>query len=280
MPVSQKNWFITGCSTGLGRALAECALRKGDRVAITARNVAAIEELGARFPTTGIVLPLDVTNSASIDHAVSEAIKRLGDIDVLINNAAYGVNGPLEETTADQYRQLFDTNYFGPVEVMRRVLPNMRARRHGHVINISSLAAIAGAAETGHYAASKAALAMASEVLAEEVRPLGLKVTIIELGTYPTSGVGNMQWVDSSIPDYRETAATIRKLIIEYSGHEVGDTNGAARAIIQIAEEAQPPVRLPLGTDAVALAYATLEKRRAELDAWRVLGESTARTPS
>ena len=277
---ANNTWLNTGCSTGLGRALAEEGLERSNNVVITARNRDTITEFERRYPGKALTMSLDVTNGAQINEVVARAVSEFGGIDVLFNNAACVLNGAVEEATDPEYRPMFETNYFGPLALMRAVLPGMRKNRRGHIINISSMAAITGVIGFGHYAATKAALVLLSESLAEEVRPLGIRVTIIELGGHATKGSENMTIAVNAIPDYADTVATRQKWIRENSGREMGDARLAARAIVTAVSDANPPLRISIGADAVQRTYAKLASRKEEVDRWRELSESSARTPA
>jgi NAD(P)-dependent dehydrogenase (short-subunit alcohol dehydrogenase family) len=179
-------WLITGCSTGLGRALAQGALARGDTVAATARDAASIQELVDAHPETALALPLDVTDRGQITRAVREVQERFGGIDVLVNNAGYGYRAAVEEADDSDVQALFATNFFGPVAMIKGVLPDMRARRHGTVVNISSIGARRSPPGSGYYAASKAALEALTASLRKEVEPLGIAAMIVEPGAFRT----------------------------------------------------------------------------------------------
>lgn len=275
----RKTWFVTGCSSGLGRALAEEGLSRGNNVVVTARNPETIASFERRHPGRVLSLTLDVTDRSQIAEAVARARSTFGAVDLLFNNAAGVLNGAVEEVAEDEYRPLFETNFFGPLALMQAVLPAMRQRRGGHIVNISSMAAITGVIGFGHYGATKAALVLLSEALAEEVRALGIKVTIIELGGHATKGSENMALAARAIPDYAGTVAARQRWIRANAGREPGDARLAARAIADAVLSADPPLRIPIGADAVERSYRKLESRREEIDRWRELSESSRRAP-
>ncbi|BAS10891.1 uncharacterized oxidoreductase SSP0419 [Arthrobacter sp. Hiyo4] len=202
-------WLITGCSTGLGRALAQTVLANGHNAVVTARNVTAVEGIAAAYPDTALALPLDVTNTAEIGPVVEHGRARFGGIDVLVNNAGYGYRAAVEEADDADIRQLFDTNFFGVVSMIKAVLPGMRASRAGFILNISSIGARISPAGSGYYSASKAALESLSGSLHKELKPLGINVTVIEPGAFRTDFAGrSLTQSATPIKDYAETAGS------------------------------------------------------------------------
>ncbi|GLY38521.1 short-chain dehydrogenase/reductase [Amycolatopsis sp. NBRC 101858] len=265
-----ENWFITGCSTGLGRALAEAVLGRGLRAVVTARDPAQVADLVARHGDRALVLPLDVTDHAQVADAVKQAEAAFGRIDVLVNNAGYGYLAAIEEGEDDEVRKLFDANVFGLADVTRAVLPGMRARRSGHVVNVSSLGGLAAFGATGYYHATKFAVEGLSESLAAEVAPLGIKVTIVEPAAFRTNWSGpSMRQSATRIDDYAETAGARRAATTATYGHQPGDPVRAAEAILTAVEAPEPPLRLLLGKAAYDIATARLDTLRAGFDAWR-----------
>ncbi|MCQ8240025.1 oxidoreductase [Rhizosaccharibacter radicis] len=263
-------WFITGCSTGFGRELARLVLARGWRTAITARNPDQLSDLVAEGGDRVLPLRLDVTDAAAIERAVAEAEGRFGRIDVLVNNAGYGYLAAIEEGEDAGIRQQFETNVFGLAALIRRVLPGMRRRRRGHVVNISSIGGLVGFAATGYYHATKFAVEGLSESLAVEGAPLGIKVTIVEPGPFRTDWAGrSIIESDTRISDYEETAGARRQQTRERSGNQPGDPVRGAEAIIAAVEAAEPPLRLLLGAPAFELAQKKLESMRANFDAWK-----------
>jgi NAD(P)-dependent dehydrogenase (short-subunit alcohol dehydrogenase family) len=269
-------WLITGCSTGLGRALAQTVLAHGHNAVVTARNVNAVRDIAADFPDTALALPLDVTDKEQISTAVQQAQARFGGIDVLVNNAGYGYRAAVEEADDADVRQLFDTNLFGAVDMIRAVLPDMRAKQTGAILNISSIGARISPAGSGYYSATKAALEGLSGSLHKELQPLGISVTAIEPGAFRTDFAGrSLTQSSTAIPDYAETAGRRRKENDTVHGTQPGDPVKAAEAIIAVVESPNPPSLLVLGQDAYGAFAAVADAQRAELDQWRELSLST-----
>ncbi|MCR6487973.1 oxidoreductase [Amycolatopsis sp. OK19-0408] len=265
-----ENWFITGCSTGLGRALATAVLERGLRAVVTARDPGQVADLVAAHGDRALALALDVTDHAQVAAAVRAAETAFGGIDVLVNNAGYGYLAAIEEGSPDEVRELFDTNVFGLADVTRAVLPGMRARRSGHVVNVSSLGGLAAFGATGYYHATKFAVEGLSESLAAEVAPLGIKVTIVEPAAFRTNWSGpSMRQSATRIDDYAATAGARRTATTATHGHQPGDPARAAEAIIDAVSAADPPLRLLLGKAAYDIATARLDTLRAEFDSWR-----------
>src|SRR6478735_2981435 len=269
-------WLITGCSTGLGRALAQAVLAHGHNAVVTARNVNAVKDIAADYPDTALALPLDVTDKEQISSAVQQAQARFGGIDVLVNNAGYGYRAAVEEADDADIRQLFDTNLFGAVDMIKAVLTDMRAKRAGAILNISSIGARISPAGSGYYSATKAALEGLSGSLHKELQPLGISVTAIEPGAFRTDFAGrSLTQSAAAIPDYAETAGKRRKEHDTVHGTQPGDPVKAAEAIIAVVESPNPPSLLVLGQDAYGAFSAVADAQRAELDRWRDLSLST-----
>ncbi len=263
-------WFITGCSTGFGRELAKLVLERGWRAAVTARKPEQLESLVAGHGNRALALQLDVTVHGEIVDAVHKAEAELGRIDVLVNNAGYGYLAAIEEGEDDQIRAQFETNVFGLADLIRQVLPGMRKRRHGHIVNFSSIGGLVSFAATGYYHASKYAVEGLSESLAIEVAPLGIKVTLVEPGPFRTDWAGrSIIQSKTAIDDYAETAGQRRKQTQERSGNQVGDPIRAAEAVIKVVEAKDPPLRLLLGAPALELAYGKIDKLKANFDSWK-----------
>jgi NAD(P)-dependent dehydrogenase (short-subunit alcohol dehydrogenase family) len=268
-------WLITGCSSGLGRALAEHALERGDRVAVTARDRATVTDLAARYGERALALRLDVTDPQSVREAVHRCEAEFGHIDVLVNNAGYGYLAAIEEGEDAAVRALYETNVHGVVTVLKAVLPGMRARRSGSIVNVSSFGGLAAFAATGYYHATKFALEGLSESLAAELAPLGITVTIVEPGGLRTQWAGtSMQQSPTRLDDYEQTAGKRREATLGGSGRQPGDPVRAAAAIAAAVDADTPPLRLLLGSDALAGARARLERMRGEIDANEALTKS------
>ncbi|SED15638.1 NADP-dependent 3-hydroxy acid dehydrogenase YdfG [Amycolatopsis tolypomycina] len=263
-------FFITGCSSGLGRALAEAVLDRGLRAVVTARDPARVADLVAAHGDRAPALPLDVTDHAQVVDAVKRAETAFGRIDVLVGNAGYGYLAAVEEGEDEEIRKLFDTNVFGLADVTRAVLPGMRARRSGHIVTVSSLGGLAAFGATGYYHATKFAVEGLSESLAAEVAPLGIKVTIVEPAAFRTHWSGpSMRQSAIRIDDYAETAGARRKATLATYGRQPGDPARAAEAILAAVGSDEPPLRLLLGRAAYDIATARLDTLRATFDTWR-----------
>ena len=262
-------WFITGCSTGFGRELAKLVLEHGWCTVVTARNLQAIQDLSTGYDGRSLALKLDVTKEAQITEAVKQAEATFGGIDVLVNNAGYGYMAGVEEGEDEEVRAMFETNFFGLVNMARAVLPGMRQRRSGHIVNISSMGGFIGQASSGYYNATKFAVEGLSEALAKEVEPLGIKVVIVEPGPFRTDWAGrSLKQTGDGIEDYAKTAGTRRQAIASGSGKQPGDPVRGARAIIEAVQSTNPPLRLLLGRMALETARGKLELLRQDFDAW------------
>ena len=262
-----KTWVLTGCSSGFGRLLALAAARRGDRVIATARNVAAIAELAEPFDGRMIVLPLDVTDASAAKAAVAAAVERFGGFDVLVNNAGYGLFGAIEEGTPEEYRPMFETNVFGLIEITRAALPLLR-RSGGTIVNMSSGAGIAGSGGGGYYHAAKFAVEGISEALADELKPFGIRVLIVEPGPFRTEFLGrSITMAANQMPEY---AATSRANYRDTNnGRQAGDPDKAIAVILQAVDADEAPLHLPLGPAAHAIAERKLAAFRRDIDAWR-----------
>jgi NADP-dependent 3-hydroxy acid dehydrogenase YdfG len=269
-------WFITGSSSGLGLEVAKLALARGWRVVLAARRPEALAALSRQYPEHAMTVHLDVTDSASIADAVDAAQTRFGSIDVLVNAAGYGYLAAIEEGEEDAIRAQFETNVFGLLAVTRRVLPGMRARRRGHIVNFSSLGGLVAFAATGYYHATKFAVEALSESLSHEVKPLGIAVTIVEPGAFRTDWAGRSMIASKTvIDDYAQTAGKRRETTKASSGRQPGDPARAAAALIAAMESETPPLRLLLGKSALDLALKRVEDLRANFEAWRHVTEGT-----
>jgi NAD(P)-dependent dehydrogenase (short-subunit alcohol dehydrogenase family) len=273
---SMPTWFITGCSTGLGRALAEAVLERGENAVITARDAGRLADLAKAHPGTALALALDVTDDEQVAAAVRQAEGTFGGIDVLVNNAGYGYRAAVEEGDPADVRRLFATNFFGPVALIKAALPGMRARRSGAIVNISSIGALRCPPGSGYYSASKAALEAMTGSLRKEAEPLGIKVIVIEPGGFRTDFSGrSLTQSATAIGDYAETAGRRRKENDTVDGTQPGDPARAAQAVIEVVAAPRPPSLLLLGRDALATATAVLDAQRAEVEEWRELSAST-----
>ena len=269
-------WFVTGSSTGFGRELVEEALAQGDRVVATARKPETLEDLTRQYPQTAKAIRLDVTKPGEAVAAVEEAVAAFGRIDVLVNNAGYGLIGALEEVSDEDLRRQFETNVFGVVNVLRAALPVLRKQRSGHILNLSSVGGFVSFPATSPYAATKFAVEAFSEALSQELAHLNIKVTIIEPGAFRTDFNGRSLVPPSQpLADYPVTPQFLN-WIQEMDGKQPGDPRKAARAMIKVVAAEKPPVRLPLGEDAITLIEAKLEAVKQELAEWRQTGVETA----
>ncbi|HLK87752.1 MAG TPA: oxidoreductase [Candidatus Binataceae bacterium] len=268
-------WLITGASRGLGLSIAQAVLERGGTVIAAARDrQRAREALGAServFP-----VEMDVTDGASIQNAAATVLRRFGKIDVLVNNAGYGLIGAIEELEPAEIEGVFKTNFFGVHQVLRAFLPALRARRAGWIVNISSVGGFSASAGAGAYNASKFALEGLSEALAQELTPLGIRVLIVEPGYLRTDFLDDsMRTAKTTLADYAETAGRTVKLMAERNRKQPGDPRKAARAIVNAVESAHPPLRLILGPDAVERVANKLAAVRRDLDGWREVAMST-----
>jgi NAD(P)-dependent dehydrogenase (short-subunit alcohol dehydrogenase family) len=268
--------LVTGVSTGFGRALAEAALAKGDRVVGTVRSEAAKEEFEALKPGQALGRVLDVTNFAAITPMVAEIEKSVGPIEVLVNNAGYGFEGILEESTLDEIHHQFDVNVFGAVAMIQAVLPGMRKRRSGRILNITSMGGYITFPGIGVYNGSKFALEGISESLAKEVKGLGIHVTAVGPGGFRTDWAGrSLIRKERSIADYDAVFDPVRKRRQDMSGKQTGDPKKAAQAMLTLIEAENPPMHLLLGSDALRLVREKLDFLKSEFDAWEKLTLST-----
>ncbi len=269
-------WLVTGCSSGLGRALAARVLSRGERVIATARSQEALDVLSAGFPETCRVLALDVTNREQVRSVVSQAAEAFGRLDVVVNNAGYGAVGAFEELGEEQIARNFDTNFFGALEIIRAALPILRAQGSGHIVNISAAAAISNYAGFSIYGATKWALEGVSESLAAELKPLGIKVTIVQPGPFRTDFIGrSLERAESHIADYDRTSGKFLRFLETMAGKQPGDPDKAAEAIIEAVESDAPPLRLVLGkyaNDKLRRKLADAERERA---AWEHVALAT-----
>jgi NAD(P)-dependent dehydrogenase (short-subunit alcohol dehydrogenase family) len=260
-------WFITGASTGFGRELAEQTLRAGHKVVATARKPEQLADLASQYRDFALVLPLDVTSQSSVDAAASAAIETFGRIDVLVNNAGYGLAGAIEEATEAEFIPVFETNVFGLIRVTKAFLPQFRKQRSGHIVNLSSIGGLVGLPGWGYYNATKFAVNGLSEALAVELEPLGVHVTIVEPGPFRTDFLGRSgQEAALRIADYDATAGKTREYMASQAGKQKGDPVRAVEAIISAVESSTPPKHLLLGERALTLFRARLDQWKTNLD--------------
>ena len=272
-----KTWFITGCSEGgIGAGIARAVLKRGYNAVVTARNTEKVAGIVKDYPETALALALDVTDRAGVTAAVKAAQERFGQIDVLVNNAGYCFRSSVEEAERGGVDRMFETNFFGPVALIQAVLPGMRERRGGAIVNISSIGAVRTGAASGYYAATKAALELMSEGLAAELRPLGIRTMIVEPGAFRTHFYdSSLKGADMTIGDYAETAWKRSPQNAVNQGNQPGDPAKAGDVLIDVLESANPPLRLLLGSDAVKIVRGALESRLQELEQW---ADTSART--
>ena len=267
---SGRVWFITGASTGFGRELAEQVLAGGDKVVATARKPEQLAELGGQYPETALILPLDVMQQSAVDSAVKAALDRFGRVDVLVNNAGYGVNGAIEEVSEAEYMPMFETNVFGLLRVTRALLPQFRERKSGNIVNLSSIGGLIGTPGVGYYNASKFAVNGLSEALAGEMAPLGVHVTIVEPGPFRTDFLGRSATIAKhQIEDYRQSAGKSREYFETQAGKQAGDPVKAVKAIIAAVAAPEPPKHLVLGKQAYDRMEARLDLWKNDLAAWK-----------
>lgn len=270
-----KTWMITGVSGGLGREIARAALARGDVVVGTVRKPQAVAAFEALAPGRARGVVMDVTDTTAVTAAVAKAEAVTGTIDVLINNAGYGLVGAVEEASLDEVRAQFETNVFGPLAVLKAALPAMRARRAGRIINITSVSGLAVWAGTGVYCASKWALEGLTQTLAQEVAELGIKVVNVAPGGLRTDfAQGSKTIVAEKFADYDGLARDAERIMADHAGHEPGDPAKAAQAILTIADAENPPLHLLLGEDALKYAGYAAQGLAADIDAWKALSLS------
>jgi NAD(P)-dependent dehydrogenase (short-subunit alcohol dehydrogenase family) len=264
-----RTWFITGASTGFGRVLAEEVLKAGGKVVATARNRDKVADLEAKYPQKAKALALDVTNAGQVDSVVTQAFAQFGRMEVLVNNAGYGLAGAIEEVSEAESMPMFETNVFGLLLVTRAFLPHLRKQRSGHILNLSSIGGVVASPGMGYYNATKFAVEGISEALAAELAPLGIHVTIIEPGPFRTDFLGRSGVVaETRIADYDATAGNMRKYFAENDGKQKGDPVRAVHAMMQVVESPNPPLRLLLGASALQRLRSKLANWEKEIAAW------------
>jgi NAD(P)-dependent dehydrogenase (short-subunit alcohol dehydrogenase family) len=261
-------WLVTGCSTGFGREIARGAVESGHEVVVTARRADAVQDFADEFGDRVLALALDVTDVEQIGAVVAAAEEAFGGIDVLVNNAGHGYLSAVEEGEDAEIRKLFDVNYFGAVDMIKAVLPAMRARGSGHIINISSMTGLVANPPNAYYSSTKFALEAVTEALATEVRPLGIKVTAIEPGAFRTDwATRSMKESDAPIADYTDVAAR-KDLIKQFAEHLPGDPKKVAEAVLMVTKLDEPPLRLLLGRDVLKAMRDKIAALSASIDEW------------
>jgi NADP-dependent 3-hydroxy acid dehydrogenase YdfG len=269
-----KVWFITGCSTGFGRELARHTLELGCPTVVTARRKNQIEDIVAGHGNNSLALELDVTDQKQVAAAAKAAEEKFGRVDVLVNNAGVGYFGSFEESDLDEARRMFEINLWGLVGMTRALLPGMRQRRSGMVVNISSIGGLIALPALSFYNATKFAVEAVSESLSQETAPLGLKVMLVEPGPFRTDWAGrSAHEAAQTISDYHATAGARRDMIRGYSGKQPGDPARAAAAIVKAVESPEPPLRLLLGKMALATALGKLDTLKKNFEAWARVAE-------
>ena len=269
-------WLVTGCSTGIGRAIARAALEKGYRVAVTARDVSRVEDLVSDFPDRSLPIALDVTVPEQVRAAVTETEAAFGQLDVLVNNAGYGYLAAVEEGEDAEIRKVFETNYFGVISMIKAVLPGMRSRRSGHIINISSTTGLIGNPGVAYYSSSKFALEGLTEALSKEMAPFGIKVLLVEPGAFRTDWAKrSMRETGQPITDYDATVGARRAMIRSNDDTLYGDPRRVGDALLMLLELEEPPLRLLVGRDAYEAFDEKLRGLRESLEEWKAftLGE-------
>jgi NAD(P)-dependent dehydrogenase (short-subunit alcohol dehydrogenase family) len=267
----QKNWLITGCSTGFGRALAEKALARGDRVAVTARRTESISGLCAQYPETALCLALDVTDSDSVGKAVDAAFSAFDRIDVLVNNAGYGIQGAVEEVSEEQIRQLFEVNVFGVLNVIRAALPTLREQGAGHIVNVTSVGGRTSAPLISLYSSTKFAVEGLSTGLAMELAPFGIKVTAVEPGAFATNFAKRVEQPANRIAAYDPTHDQINAMLADF---EYADPTGCAELMLRVVDDPDPPKQIVAGAFAWSVIEQTLQSQAGELRKWREASEA------
>ena len=264
-----KTWLITGCSSGLGRGIAEATLKHGENVVVTARNTEKIKELAEQYTDHALILRLDLNDRESMKNAVDSTIKVFGGIDVLVNNAGHGYRAAVEESEPEKVKELFDTNFFAPAELMKMVLSAMRAQKSGLIVNVTSIGAVRGALGNGYYFVAKGALELLTEALAKETEHLGIRTMLVEPGAFRTNFYGEgLRGTESRISDYDVLADRYRKENLVNNRDQLGDPMKGGEVIVDTILSGKIPSRLLLGSDAVQTAQNVLKDRLLEIENW------------
>ncbi|WP_405592157.1 oxidoreductase [Streptomyces sp. NBC_01190] len=271
-----RTWLITGASRGLGRALAHAVLENGDRLVATARRPQDLAEFTGRYGDRVRAVALDVTDVDAAQAAVRTAVEAFGGLDVVANNAGYANSGAIEETSIEEFREQIETNLFGVINVTKAALPVLRRQRSGVFLQFSSIGGrVGGTPGLAPYQTAKFGVEGFSEVLAAETAPLGIKVVIVEPGGFRTDWAGSSMRIDATGEDYEETVGLMHRYRLDTAGNQPGDPDRAARLLTRIAALADPPRRLLLGTDAVAIALKAGDARQDESRTWAAAGRAT-----
>ncbi len=268
-------WFITGSSRGLGRSLTEAVLAKGDNVAATARNPEQLKDLVKKYPNQILPIKLDVTNYDEVYDAVATAVKHFGRIDVLVNNAGFGIVGAAEAFTEEQVRSQLETNLYAPIEITRAVLPYMRKQRSGRILQISSIGGRVGNAGVSIYQAAKFGLSGFSESLAKEIAPLGILLTCVEPGGFRTDWAGASMTYAPVVEGYESTVQKRTELFKSGAFVPMGDPDKAAKVMVELVENPEPPLHLVLGSEAIGMLKNADAQRTAEMEKWLPVSIST-----
>lgn len=271
-----KTWLITGCSSGIGAGIAKAVLKSGDQAIVTARNKDKVMDIVKDYPKRALAVSLDVCNNESIANAVKEAYEKFGTIDVLVNNAGYGYRSVIEEGEIEAVQTLYNTNLFGPIELIKAVLPKMREQKSGYILNVTSIAAARSAIGSGYYASSKAALELLTNGLMKELAPLGIKAMVVQPGAFRTRFYDrtSLQGTQSSISDYESTVGKTRPGNFENKHQQAGDPDKAGELIVKVVNSDDLPEILTLGKAAVSAVKETLQAKIAELDKWAEVSAS------
>ncbi len=270
-----QRWLITGSSRGIGRALSKAVLDAGHRLVATARNPEQLAELTESYGDAVRTVALDVTDPAAAKNAVRSALDSFGGLDVLVNNAGYGNVGSVEDTALGDFRGQLETNLFGTIIMTKAAIPVMREQRSGHIIQFSSVGGRLGAPGRAAYSAAKWAIEGFSEVLAQEMKLIGVKVTVVEPGGFRTDFAGSSTVLNSGRPEYDDVVGKAARMQKAFDGQQPGDPIRAAHVLVDVAQMERPPFRLALGSDAVSAIENADRLRLAELDRWRELSTST-----
>lgn len=270
----ERIWFVTGSSRGLGRSLIEAILSKGDKVAATARDISSLQDLVKQYPQAILPVQLDVSNKAQVHQAIAAVVKHFGRIDVLVNNAGFGITGAVEAYSDEQVRSQLETNLYAPIEITRAVLPYMREKRSGHILQISSMGGRVGSGGVSIYQAAKFGLSGFSEGLALEIADFGIKVICIEPGGFRTDWAGDSMSYATEIEGYEMVNKRIQ-LFKNKGFSPMGDPEKAAKVIIDVVNDPEPPLHLLLGSEAVAIVKYSEASKLRELEKWEEVSRST-----